>query len=86
MNMNESTQTMKAIELSIEMNIDKFKILSVFHKVNKTPDVSFTINEMTIVERQFFKLINLCQEFPTDWDLKDQLKRFQYVYTKVQAV
>ena len=86
MNMNESPKIMKAIELSLEMNVDKNKILQVFNKVENNPETQFTINEMNIVERYLFKLIDLCRDFPNDWDLKDELKRFQYVYTKIQAV
>jgi len=86
--MNESRKVMQAVELSLEMNVDKNKILQVFNKVNKGAAnlERFLANEMLIVERQFFKLIALCQEFPTDWELKDEMKRFEYVYTKKAAI
>jgi len=78
---------MQALELSIQMNVDKNKVLHVFNKVIKAPELQqFTAKEMLIVEAHLFNLISLCREFPSDWGLIDERKRFEYVYTKKQAL
>ena len=78
---------MQAIELSIQMNVDKNKILQVFNKVVKAPELQqFTVKEMNIVEAHLLNLIALNQDFPNGWDLRDEIKRFEYVYTKKQAL
>lgn len=85
--MTESRKVMQAIELSIQMNVDKNKILQVFNKVVKAPELQqFTVKEMNIVEAHLLNLIALNQDFPNDWDLRDEIKRFEYVYTKKRAL